>query len=222
MDVMSTMKRGSEERFFLASDEIRWEPSASGPGEVRHLYLDPDDHMDSRLVRFPAGGGTGGEPGLLGRHVFVIDGDFEADGEQLRPGDCHRAAGGSVNGRTQRGCVLFSIYPAWPSAGYGEAPDVGTLSDPLTVRRSDRQREGVLMVDADERYEVRLVRMDAGKRDTLPGPYGTEELFVLRGDCLCQGRRLGPGHYYRRREADSPQALSTDGGCEVLCVLHRD
>ena len=221
MQTMSATRSGREERLFLAADEIRWEPAASGPGEVRHLYLDPEDHMDSRLVRFPAGGGTGGEPGLLGRHVFVVDGDFEADGEQLRSGDCHRAAGGSVNGRTQRGCVLFSMYPAWPSAGYGEAPDVGTLDDPLTVRRGE-ERDGVLMLDADERYEVRLVRMKAGQADTLPGPYGTEELFVLRGDCLCQGRRLGPGHYMRRRDAEAPQKISSEGGCEVLCVLHRE
>ncbi|HTK69291.1 MAG TPA: hypothetical protein VL857_05765, partial [Candidatus Eisenbacteria bacterium] len=79
-----------EERLFVVTDEIEWKRAASGPGEVGHLYQDPDDHMDSRLVRFPAGGGTGGEPGLLGRHVFVVDGEFEADGELLRAGDCHR------------------------------------------------------------------------------------------------------------------------------------
>ena len=206
-----------EERLFVVTDEIEWKRAASGAGEVGHLYQDPDDHMDSRLVRFPAGGGTGGEPGLLGRHVFVVDGEFEADGELLRAGDCHRAAGGPVNGRSARGCVLFSIYPAWPSAGYGEAPDVGTLDDPLTVRGG----EGTVMMDEDERFEVRLVRLKPGEENTLPGPYGTEELFVLRGGCVCDGRRMATGDYMRRRDAAEAQALSTDEGCEVLCVLHR-
>jgi hypothetical protein len=32
---------------------------------------------------------------------------------------------------------------------------------------------------------------------------------------------MATGDYMRRRDAAEAQALSTDEGCEVLCVLHR-
>ena len=47
-----------------------------------------------------------------------------------------------------------------------------------------------------------------------------EEIFILRGDCLCEGRKLGYGDYHRSVEGAVHRPAATDGGCEFILVRH--
>ena len=58
-----------------------------------------------------------------------------------------------------------------------------------------------------------LLRMEAGS--TFPGHahHGPEELYMLEGDCLCEGETLGPGDYHRVAGGSDHGLTSTVNGC---------
>lgn len=228
MAATRTDETAGQDHLYLSAREITWEPAAAPPGELKRLFTDPEDRMETRLVRYAAGDGTGGEPGLLGREVIVLQGDFEASGERLEEGDFHRASAATVTGRTDSGCVLFTIREVARDAGTGEAPDVGTLDEAVTIRASEGSwtdlghgtRVKRLTKDSVHCCEISLVRMDAGA--TFPPHHhaGAEELLVLEGDCTCQGRRLGPGDYTRSAAGTEHQENRSEGGAEIIMVRH--
>lgn len=214
--------------YFLTSSRLVWEPAGSGPGEIRRLYVDPEDRIEAKLVRFPAGAVTAGAPEVLGPEVYVISGEFEAAGERLREGDFHRTVGAAVDGRTEAGCILFTLRETSPSAGTGEAPDVGSMAGSDTVRVTERRwtdtgpgmRYRRLMRDPTHHIEITLVQLDPGA--AYPGHryVGSEELFVLRGDCRCEGRKLGYGDYHRSIPGAVHRPAATEDGCEFILVRH--
>jgi quercetin dioxygenase-like cupin family protein len=214
--------------YFLTSSRLRWEPAASGPGELRRLYVDPGDRIEARLVRFPAGAVTGGAPEVLGQEVYVVSGEFEVNGERLREGDFHRTVGAAVDGRTETGCILFTLRESAPWAGTGDAPDVGSVCGADTIRMLERRwtdtgpgmRYKRLMRDPAHHIEITLVQLDPGA--AYPGHryVGAEEIFILRGDCLCEGRKLGYGDYHRSVEGAVHRPAATEGGCEFILVRH--
>jgi quercetin dioxygenase-like cupin family protein len=217
-----------QDHVYRSVEEIPWEPAAAPPGELKRLFTDPEDRMESRLVRYAAGEATGGEPDLLGREVIVVDGDFEADGERLGKGDFHRAVGASVTGRTESGCVLFTLREVARDAGTGEAPDAGTRAEPANLRNGDGPwtdlghgtRVKRLAHDSMHRVEISIVRMEAGATFPPHRHAGAEELLVLEGDCTCQGRRLGPGDYTRSAAGTEHQENRSENGAKVIMVRH--
>ena len=214
--------------YFLTADHIRWEPATSGPGDVQRLYVDPTDSIEARLVRYPAGSVTGGAPELLGPEVYVVSGEFEADGESLRQGDFHMAVGASVCGKTKTGCILFTLRETSPSAGTGEAPDGGTTTRGATIRVTDRRwthtgfgvRYKRLAYDPAHHMEITLVQMDPGASYPAHQYVGAEELFVVRGDCLCEGHRLGQGDYHHSAAGAFHRPAASENGCEFILVRH--
>lgn len=213
---------------FLASSRLSWEPAASGPGDMRRLYVDPLDRIEARLVRFPAGSVTGGAPELLGPEIYVVAGEFEADGERLREGDFHITVGASVSGQTRDGCILFTLRELSISAGTGEAPDVGTMANAATIRVTDRRwtdagtglRYKRLAHDPVHHIEITLVQMDPGASYPAHRYVGAEELFVVRGDCFCEGHRLGEGDYHRAVAGAVHRPVASENGCEFILVRH--
>jgi quercetin dioxygenase-like cupin family protein len=228
MAATKTDAAAGQEHLFRSTGEISWEPAAAPPGELKRLFTDPDDWMESRLVRYGAGAGTAGEPDLLGREVIVVEGDFEADGVRLQKGDFHRAVGATVTGRTESGCVLFTVREVARDAGTGEAPDVGSLDEPVIVRRSQGEWIDLgghtslkrLAVDPVHRVEISIVLMGAGATFPPHRHPGAEELLVLEGDCLCQGRQLGPGDYHRSAAGTEHQENRSEEGAEIVMVRH--
>lgn len=214
--------------YFLASSRLSWEPAASGPGDTRRLYVDPLDRIEARLVRFPAGSVTGGAPELLGPEIYVVAGEFEADGEQLKEGDFHMAVGASVSGQTRDGCILFTLRESSISAGTGEAPDVGTMASAATIRVTDRRwtdtglglRYKRLAQDHVHHFEITLVQMDPGASYPAHRYDGAEELFVVRGDCVCEDQRLGDGDYHRAVAGAVHRAVASENGCEFILIRH--
>jgi hypothetical protein len=228
MAATKTDAAAGQDYLYLSVEEIPWEPAAAPPGELKRLHTDRQDWMESRLVRYAAGEETAGEPDLLGREVIVVEGDFEADGVRLEKGDFHRAVGASVTGRTQSGCVLFTLREVAPHAGTGEAPDAGTRAEPANIREADGPwsdlvrgtRMKRLGHDSMHEIEISIVRMDAGATFPPHRHPGAEELLVLEGDCLCQGRRLGPGDYHRSAAGTDHEENRSEGGAEILMVRH--
>lgn len=216
------------EYLFLSAEEMPWEPAAAPPGELKRLFTDPEDRMETRLVRYAAGDETAGEPDLLGREVIVIEGDFEANGVRLERGDFHRAVGASVTGRTELGCILFTVREVSRDAGTGEAPDAGTLDEPVVIRGGEGPwtdlghgtRVKRLARDVMHCCELSIVRMDAGAVFPPHRHAGAEELLVLEGDCLCQGRRLGPGDYTRSAAGTDHEENRSEQGAEIFMVRH--
>jgi quercetin dioxygenase-like cupin family protein len=214
--------------YFLTSSRLPWEAAASGPGDVRRLYVDPLDRIEARLVRFPAGSVTGGAPELLGPEVYVVAGEFEADGERLKAGDFHRSVGASVSGQTRDGCILFTLRESSISAGTGEAPDVGTLASAATIRVTDRRwtdtgtglRYKRLANDPVHHIEITLVQMDPGASYPAHRYVGAEELFVVRGDCTCEGHPLGDGDYHHSVAGAVHRPTASENGCEFILVRH--
>ena len=228
MAATKTDEAAGQDHLYFSAKETRWEPAAAPPGELKRLYTDPEDQMETRLVRYGAGDETGGEPDLLGREVIVLQGDFEADGERLEEGDFHRASGATVTGRTEAGCVLFTIREVSRDAGTGEAPDVGTLDEAVTIRAADASWTGLghgtrvnrLTQDPFHCCEISIVRMDAGATFPPHRHPGAEELLVIEGDCTCQGRRLGPGDYTRSAAGTEHQENRSEMGAEIVMVRH--
>jgi len=182
-----------------------WETVPSGRAEVQHLYVSPTDHVETRLVRFAPEAGTQGAPELLGREVLVVEGDFDADGEELREGDFHRSVGASVTGQTSSGCTLFTIRQDGASAGTGEAPDVGSLDTAWTIHANEGDWEDLtqgvrvkpLVRDDEHHFRLEVVHMEPGAALQMDPEDSTEEIFVLRGTCRCQDQHMRAGDHAR-------------------------
>jgi hypothetical protein len=43
---------------------------------------------------------------------------------------------------------------------------------------------------------------------------------VLEGNCLCQGRQLGPGDYHRSAAGTEHQENRSEEGAEIVMVRH--
>lgn len=228
MFVIAEDRIEEREFYYLPSSRLQWQPAASGPGEVRRLYVDPLDSIEARLVRFPAGSVTGGAPELLGPEVYVVSGEFEADGVPLNEGDFHRAVGASVCGRTETGCILFTLRECCASAGTGDAPDVGTMANAATIRVTEGRwtHTGVgthykrLAHDPVRHVDVSLVQMDRGAIYPAHSFAGSEELLVVRGECLCEGQRLGPGDYFHSIAGAIHRPTASESGCQYILVRH--
>jgi len=216
---------------------MEWEKSAAGGhAEVQHLYVSPDDHVETRLVRFAPETGTEGAPELLGREVLVVEGEFEADGEELREGDFHRSVGASVTGQTGSGCTLFTVREDGAAAGTGEAPDVGSLDTAWTIHANEGEwfdvgagaRIKPLVHDEEHHFRMEVVRLEPDATLTMDPEDTTEEIFVLRGTCRCQDQHLRAGDHARVEHgegngeaaglAEGQELLHTVGGCELVRI----
>ena len=206
-----------------------WEKASSGGAEVRHLYIGPIDRVETRLVRFPPESGTEGAPELLGREILVVDGEFEASGEDLREGDYHRSVGASVTGQTSSGCTLLTIRENGASAGTGEAPDVGSLDEPVTIHANDGEwndlaqgvREKGLLQDEEHHVRMTIVHMDPRTILEAERGEGSEEILVLRGTCRCLDLHLRAGDHARveREKIERGELAHTVGGCEMVRIF---
>jgi len=201
-----------------------WEKAASGRAEVQHLYIGPVDHVETRLVRFPPESGTEGAPELLGREVLVVEGEFEADGEELREGDFHRSVGASVTGQTSSGCTLFTVRENGAAAGTGEAPDVGSLDTAMSIHANEGEwtdlGEGAsvkpLVSDEEHHFRMEIVHLEPGASLPMEPGDAEEEVFVLRGTCRFQDQHLRAGDHARVEGAAG--TVHTVGGCELVRI----
>ena len=78
----------------------------------------------------------------------------------------------------------------------------------------------VLFTDQDEQRIAMLVRMAAGTVYPQHRHTGHEDCYVIEGDLLVEGVRMGPGDYVRAGAASTHHAISTQNGCLLLIGCH--
>jgi anti-sigma factor ChrR (cupin superfamily) len=76
----------------------------------------------------------------------------------------------------------------------------------------------ILFADLQHQRTTMLVRMTAGSQFAGHRHGGAEELFVLEGDCLCQGQSLHAGDYHRAAGGTRHGVTSTENGCLMLVI----
>ena len=63
---------------------------------------------------------------------------------------------------------------------------------------------------------TRLMRMVAGSTFPEHRHSGIEELYIIEGDCYCEGECLGPGDYHRAESGSIHGVTFTEHGCLML------
>jgi quercetin dioxygenase-like cupin family protein len=207
--------------YFLRERESDWEPAGFPGADVRRLFIDLDDGSETRLLRLTPSAPPDALPSLAGHDFYVISGHVQADGAHLQIGDYLHAGGQPPAGRSEQGCVLFTILE-------GRQRRAGGSPTRITVRASDGE-----WVDADpgaftkwlgadpaRGLEILLLRMEPGAQFAAHRHEGDEEMFVLRGDCRCQGHTLHPGDYHRAASGSRHDTANTKAGCKLILVRH--
>jgi quercetin dioxygenase-like cupin family protein len=77
----------------------------------------------------------------------------------------------------------------------------------------------VLFNDSGTQRTTALVRFAAGYRHAPHRHAAVEELFVLEGGCVCEGKALFPGDYHRSEAGSVHQETYTDDGCLLLITF---
>jgi len=75
-----------------------------------------------------------------------------------------------------------------------------------------------LSVDAASGIATSLVKMLPGKRLARHKHHGSEQLFILEGDCYIQGEELGPGDYHIAEDGTIHDSTYTVGGTTFLLI----
>jgi anti-sigma factor ChrR (cupin superfamily) len=75
-----------------------------------------------------------------------------------------------------------------------------------------------LSVDKGTGLATSLVKMLPGKRLARHRHNGSEQLFILEGDCHLQGEVLGPGDYHRAEDGSIHDSTFTVGGTTFLLI----
>ncbi len=83
-------------------------------------------------------------------------------------------------------------------------------------------RARTLFVDRERGIKTFLLRLEAGS-EVPPHPHhAAEECYVIEGDIVTSGRRLGPGDYLRASAGTMHDATHTRNGCLLLITAGID
>lgn len=109
LEKLPDRSKGEQLSFTLRSQDLVWQPHPSVAGlTVAQLHIDPVKRQFSALVRC--------EPGITyphhqhaeGEEIFMVEGDFDIDGEVYVAGDYIYSAHSSIHSpSTTNGCVFF-------------------------------------------------------------------------------------------------------------------
>jgi anti-sigma factor ChrR (cupin superfamily) len=75
-----------------------------------------------------------------------------------------------------------------------------------------------LSVDEASGIATSLVKMLPGKRLARHKHHGSEQLFILEGDCYIHGEKLGPGDYHIAGDGSIHDSTYTVGGTTFLLI----
>ena len=203
---------------FLMRDEGMWLPAHEAPVAVKALFLDSQDRLATRLIRF-LGAGPMPAAALPGRRsLYVIEGALASDDDA-----CALVAGGYTDENPARGWRggVGSLVMEFSQQAGGERrrhwqhaaaePSVAAVPDgsvrPLAGTPGDACTFFVLSMHPNATLAEHA-------------HHGVEELFVLAGSCEVEGRRLAAGDYHRAANHSSHAPTRTsDDGCDLLVGL---
>jgi len=230
-------RAASEGYYFLPERLSEWEPAmtrvssggamgavaagaAISGAWVRRLFIHARESHEARLVRLMPSAPAAALAQLTGAGFYVLSGDLHVDGERLDMGDWYGANGEPPSGRTDMGCVLFTVLSGAASRGRSRARTIVRAADGAWTEEAPGVASKRLGEDAEHGLRASLVRMEPGAGWPAHRHEGAEELFVVRGDWRCLGTTLRPGDYHRAGSGTEHETTTSAHGCKLIVVRH--
>lgn len=208
--------------YFLHERESEWEP-ASVPGAwLRRLFIYARESRETRLVRLTPSAPASAVAELAGCGFYLLSGDLHVDGERLEIGDYYHASGDAPTGRTDQGCVLFTVLAGAASRGRARSRAIVRAADgtwqPVGAGPGVTMKR--LGEDPERGLRTSLLRIEPGASWESHRHEGAEELFLVRGDWRCLGTNLHPGDYHRAGPGTEHETTTSSAGCKLIVVSH--
>jgi quercetin dioxygenase-like cupin family protein len=219
--LLRVISRASSEGYYFHHErDSEWEPTVHPGSYVRRLYIDSRGSRETRLVRLTAASPPGALAALAGASFYVIAGDLHVDGVKLEARDHFSTGGTSPTGRTDQGCVLFTVRGAAATRGLSRTREVVRDEESDWVDAAPGVTSRMLGEDAERGLSLSILRMDPGT--TWPAHHhdGAEEVFLVRGDWRCLGTNLHPGDYHRAGANTEHEDTTSAAGCKLIVVRH--
>lgn len=231
-------RAAAEGYYFLPERASEWEPAtvrvassgAAGtvsltrvaiPGAyVRRLFIHARESQEARLVRLMPSAPASAIAQLTGSGFYVLSGDLHLDGERLEIGDWYGASGEPPTGRTEWGCVLFTVLAGVATRGRSRARTIVRASEGVWAEAAPGVAVKGLGEDAEHGLRASLVRMEPGAGWPAHRHEGVEQVFVVRGDWRCLGTTLRPGDYHRAGAGTEHETTTSTNGCKLIVVRH--
>jgi len=210
----------AEGYYFLHERESEWEPSKVPGAWLRRLFIHARESRETRLVRLTASAPASAIADLAGCGFYLLSGDLHVDGERLEIGDYYHASGEAPTGRTDLGCVLFTVLAGGPSRGKSRSRSVVRASEGTWKEVGPGVTTKRLGEDSERGFRTFLLRIEPGASWESHRHEGTEELFLVRGDWRCLGTNLHPGDYHRAGPGTEHETTTSTAGCKLIVVSH--
>lgn len=200
---------------FLDDDQGIWLPSVDAPVATKELYCDSRDMLSTRLVRLRDGIPLPA-PALPGaRSIVVVRGGLSSPVMSLATGDSMELVGE----RQHWWAVGDTMVLELGSAQGGDATPADEESGRYWTEVAPGLRARLMQTGVRE-----LTVVDAEPNATL-GEHehaGVEELFVIRGSCEVQGRRMQVGDYHRAMPGSHHDITRAGSdGCVLVSSLRQ-
>jgi quercetin dioxygenase-like cupin family protein len=206
--------------YFLHERESEWEPSKAPGAWLRRLFIYARESRETRLVRVTPAASASAVAELAGCGFYLLSGDLHADGERLEIGDYYHAAGEAPTGRTEHGCVLFTVLAGAASRGKSRSRTIVRAAEGEWLERGPGITTKRLGEDPERGLRMSLLRLEPGASWEAHRHEGAEELFLVRGDWRCLGTNLHPGDYHRAGPGTEHEATTSAAGCKLIVVSH--
>lgn len=206
--------------YYLHERESEWEPSKVPGAYVRRLFIHARESRETRLVRLTPSAPGAALAELAGCGFYVLSGDLHVDGERLEIGDYYYASGEAPTGRTDTGCVLFTVLAGAASRGKSRSWTLVRAADGAWKETAPGVTWKRLGDDPERGFRMRLLRMAPGAGWESHRHEGAEELFLVRGDWRCLGTNLHPGDYHRAGPGTEHETTTSAAGCKLIVVSH--
>jgi quercetin dioxygenase-like cupin family protein len=218
--LLRVISRASSEGYYFHHErDSEWEPTSYPGSYVRRLYIDSRGPRETRLVRLTAASPPGALAVLAGASFYVISGDVHVDGVRLEARDYFATNGSAPVGRTDQGCVLFTVLGA-AARGRARTRELVRGDDKSWVDEAPGVTTRLLGEDPERGLSMSIIRLEPGA--TWPAHHhdGAEEVFLVRGDWRCLGTNLHPGDYHRAGPGTEHEASISPSGCKLIVVRH--
>lgn len=206
--------------YFLHERESEWEPSKTPGAWLRRLFIYSRESRETRLVRLTPAAPASAVAELAGCGFYLLSGDLHVDGERLEIGDYYHVTGEAPTGRTEQGCVLFTVLAGAASRGRARSRTIVHAADGAWLERGPGITMKRLGNDPERGLRMSLLRLEPGATWESHRHEGAEELFLVRGDWRCLGTNLHPGDYHRAGPGTEHEATNSAAGCKLIVVSH--
>jgi len=106
---IATERRAEKAFFIQRRDESGWTDIGIPGARMRTLFIDPERHMKTFLLRMAPGCEIPSHPHKDVEECYILEGDLQTAETVLGPGDYMRAPAGTMHGRssTKSGCLML-------------------------------------------------------------------------------------------------------------------